>query len=285
MTSPHDFRLPHYAEEMLEDYVFGALSADEAAWLEEHIASCTACQHALVPLMAVVQSLPFATPAPPVPVSGDLWDRIERSIARTDTLTPLQAGGADPSQSNVRPFQSLRLMTRQWLAIAALMLVSLLGGTLLGQVLPQFDDGEEVEGQQIAIQFTDPGITATGELRYLPDEQVFVLDVTGMPELPEGYVYQAWLIEGDDPVPVGVMRAESGEIASAGNRDKFEMFCISVEPGPLGNPAPTSDPILVAPLNDDIAKSWSLPFISDSMEGADLNVVMDVFQGLARRSG
>ena len=253
MTSHQNLRRHHYAEDMLEDYALGTLYAEEAAWMEEHLASCTACQHALVPVMAAVQSLSFAPPDPPVPMSDDLWDRIERSLAQADTFTPRQDAGAEPPQSNIRPFHPRKLMTHQWMTIAALMVVSLLGGTLLGQVLPRFGD-EAIEGQQIAIEFTDPDITATGQLRYLPDAQVFVLEVSGMPELPEGYVYQAWLIDEEASVPAGVMRAETGEIAAVGDPVQFEMFCITVEEGPLGNPAPTSDPILIAslePNNDE----------------------------------
>ncbi|HVL25342.1 MAG TPA: anti-sigma factor, partial [Thermomicrobiales bacterium] len=140
-----------------------------------------------------------------------------------------------------------RLAPRQWLMVAALMVLSLIGGTLLGQVLPRFNADE---GQQIPIQFTDPTISATGELRYLPDEQVFVLDVTGMPEPPTGHVYQAWLIDAGGPIPVGVMDPASGEFASAGNRSQYTTFAITVEPGPLGNAAPTTEPVLVAQLDD-----------------------------------
>jgi hypothetical protein len=133
--------------------------------------------------------------------------------------------------------------------VAALMVLSLVTGAVIGQVLPRIgDDGPE--SQQIEIQFTDPNITATGALRYLPEEQVFVLEVTGMPEPPAGFVYQAWLIDGNAPIPVGVMNTESGELASAGNRDQFQTFAITVEAGPLGSAAPTSEPILVAALHE-----------------------------------
>jgi hypothetical protein len=141
------------------------------------------------------------------------------------------------------------LTSRQWLMVAALMVLSLIGGTLLGQVLPRLGE-DDVQGQQIAIQFTDPSITATGELRYLPEEQVFVLNVTGMPEPPQGQVYQAWLIDDSGPIPVGVMNPQLGEFASAGDRAQFQTFAITVEPGPLGNDAPTTEPILVAQLDD-----------------------------------
>ena len=254
MKSPTDLHNHHHADDLLEDYILGTLPAGYADWMQAHLESCPRCQAEFAPLIAGVQALPFAAPEPDVRMSDDLWDRIERSIssspgaAQPGPIVPLVVDRDQPA-SNVRSLPPSRMTPRQWMTIAALMLVSLLGGTLLGQVLPQFDSDEEIEGQQIAIQFTDPSITATGELRYLPDEQVFVLDVTGMPELPEGYVYQAWLIDENAPIPVGVMRAESGEIASAGDRNAFETFAITVEDGPLGNPAPTSDPILVASLD------------------------------------
>jgi hypothetical protein len=80
------------------------------------------------------------------------------------------------------------------------------------------------------------------------DEQVFVLEVTGLPELSEGEIYQAWLFQEDVPIPVGVMNAGTESFAVAGDRDNLELFCVTVEQGPLGSPAPTSDPILVASL-------------------------------------
>jgi hypothetical protein len=165
------------------------------------------------------------------------------------TFIPL---GEEPVVWDLPPAGSgpTRFSTRQWLMVAALMLVSLIGGALLGQALPQFAE-DEPQAQQIAIQFTDPDITATGELRYLPDEQIFVLTVNDMPEAPEGYVYQAWLIQGDEKIPAGVMNTDQGEIASVGNRSQFDTFAITVEPGPLGNHSPSSEPILVAPLGSN----------------------------------
>ena len=71
-----------------------------------------------------------------------------------------------------------------------------------------------------------------------------------MPEPPQGHVYQAWLIDAAGPVPVGVMNPDQGEFASAADRSQFQTFAITVEPGPLGNDAPTTDPILVAHLDD-----------------------------------
>jgi len=129
------------------------------------------------------------------------------------------------------------------------MLVSLIGGVLLAQALPRIG-GEPVQSQRIAVQFVNPGNTATGELQYLPEQQVFVFTVQNMPPPPAGHVYQAWLIDSSGPVSAGVINPTTGELASAGNRNQFETFAITVEPGPTGAEAPTTEPIMVAPLHD-----------------------------------
>ncbi len=236
---------------MLDGYLLGTLSSQDAAWMESHVRECPRCHEEIAPLMAAVQALPFGAPEPAVPMPDDLWDRIERSVStptrKEPDFIPLSSQPL-PQQSGATPS---RWTAREWLAIAAVALVSLLGGTLLGQALPQFfGDDDAEQGQVIAVQFTDPNVTASGQLRYLPDEQVFVLEITGLPELPEGQVYQAWLIDGSAPVPVGVVDAATGELASAGNRDTYQTFALTIEQGPLGNPAPTSDPIMVASLQD-----------------------------------
>jgi anti-sigma-K factor RskA len=251
MTASTDTHHNHnHADDLLDGYLLGTLSPADAAWMENHVRECPQCREEIAPLMAAVQALPFSAPEPDVPMSADLWDRIERSVSTPAPSTAsLPTPAAPPTPITSAP--SRRWGAREWLSIAAVALISLLGGTALGQALPQIlgDDGEQ-DQQVIAIQFTDPGITASGELRYLPDEQVFVLELTGMPELPEGQVYQAWLIDDSAPVPVGVMDPASGEIATAGDRDAYQTFAITVEQGPLGNPAPTSDPIMVAALQD-----------------------------------
>lgn len=253
MTAQHDLR-HHHTAELLEDYALGTLSADIAAWAKEHLDACPACQQALASLVGALQCLPFALPEPRVPpMSDDLWDRIEQSISRPESGSPVREATPVPPPANIRSLQPRRMRSPQWLGIAALMVLSLIGGTLLGQVLPRFGE-EQVESQQIAIQFTDPSITATGELRYLPDQQVFVLEVDGLTPPPEGFVHQAWLIDDAGPIPAGLMDTDRGEVATVGTPDRYQAFAITLEPGPLGNEAPTSDPILVASL-DDVARN------------------------------
>ena len=211
--------------------------------------TCAFCRAELGLLTAAAQALPFAAPDPDVEMSDDLWRRIEQSLSQPEATPALTQQAISTPPTPIRRDAPSRFTSRQWLMVAALMVLSLIGGTLLAQVLPRIGE-DEVQGQQIAIQFTDPNITATGELRYLPDEQVFVLNVSGMPEPPAGHVYQAWLIDDAGPIPVGVMNPDQGEFASAADRSQFQTFAITVEAGPLGNDAPTTEPILIAQLDD-----------------------------------
>lgn len=253
MNKPSDARTHKDAEELLEDYVLGTLSDADRVWMASHLQTCEICQEELAPLIGAMQALPFAAPEPDIQMSDAVWDRIERNISRPDTApanAPFVPLKTDLAPQNVTHHPSpIRKMRAPWPAVAALMVLSLIGGILLAQVLPSIGE-EDIQSQQIAIQFTDPDITATGELRYLPDEQVFVLSIDNMPAAPAGYVYQAWLIKGDSPVPAGVMNVSQGEVASTGDRSQFDAFAITVEPGPFGNQAPTSEPVLVAPLHD-----------------------------------
>ena len=244
MKPPTNLHNHHHADDLLEDYLLGTISAADALWMQAHLERCPRCRAELEPLMGAVQALPFAAHDPGVQMSDDLWNRIERSTSSQPSPTVVP----DPPVSKIRLLPPTRMTARPWLMIAALIVVSLLGGAIFGAGLSQVSDNEG-DAQQIAIQFTDPEITATGELRYLPEEQVFVLEVAGMPEPPSGYVYQAWLIEEGEPIPAGVMmNPETGELACVGDRDAFDTFAITIEPGPLGRPAPTSDPLLVASL-------------------------------------
>jgi hypothetical protein len=249
MTPDQHDRRHRYAAEMLEDYALSTLYADEAAWIEEHLTTCPSCQRALDPLIAAAQSLVFAAPDPPVPVSDDLWDRIARSLPPADASPPAADAPAEPLPSNIRPFRPRQLMTRQWMAVAALVVLSLLGGAVLGQLLTRTDE-DPIDSQTIAVQFTDPNMTATGVLRYIPGEEVFVLEVDGLTPPPAGFVHQGWLIDASGPVPAGLMDPHKGELAAVGTLDQYQTFAITLEPGPLGNAAPTTDPILVAPLED-----------------------------------
>lgn len=252
MSTPPDAFNHEHADTLIDDYVMGTLSPEDQEWMDGHLATCEICQETLPELLDAVQALPFGAPEPPVAMRDDLWIRIEAAIA--EPARSADSGMTPPHQVvEMRPPPTMQILSSRWMLSAAALLVAVICGVLLAQVLPKIG-GDSAKSQDIAFAFTDPDVSASGQLRYLPDEQVFVFSVPDMPVLPEGQVYQAWLIEGDKPpVPVGVMNAETGEVVAAGDRDTFDTFALTVEPGPLGSPAPTSKPIVVAPLHAEDA--------------------------------
>ena len=82
---------------------------------------------------------------------------------------------------------------------------------------------------------------ATGEVHYMPQQGVLMLDVKDLPPLPEGYVYEVWLIGEGNPVPAGVFADASAQHAVAADRSQFTTLAITREPGPLGTAAPTGE--------------------------------------------
>lgn len=253
-------------QELLAAAAFGTLTADEQRLLKSHLDGCAECRAELAEFRAIADALP-TTLDDRLP-SPELRDRIAAAIRLSSAATPppdsWRAASA-PLQTAAPPAQTLGthpvpsptpagkvtpFRQRYVWATAALVLLAVLAGALAGRTL--FADGGEdvVRGEPIALQMDPPIPNATGELVYMPEERVFKLTMHNMPAAPADHVYQVWLIDADGPEPVGMVDQASGQFAVAADRSRYETFAITVEPGPLGSQAPTSDPIITAPLDD-----------------------------------
>jgi hypothetical protein len=178
-----------------------------------------------------------------------VWNRIEVSISGAD-----ESGETAPAPIvEMRPPSNVRLLSSRWRWVAAAFLVLIIGGAVVARII-QGIGGDD--SQSIKFAFTDPDISANGKLAYFPDDKKFVFSSSDMPELAEGQVYQAWLIHGDEPpVPGGVMDTSTGKVEIDGDRGAFDTFALTVEPGPSGSAAPTSKPIVTAPLREGESKN------------------------------
>ena len=132
--------------------------------------------------------------------------------------------------------------------VAALLVVAVIAGALLGRAFLADNGGKTDEGEQIALQFTTPVPDVSAQLTYFADRQLLVLKTEHMPPPPADHVYQVWLIGGAGPVPVGTM--QDGGYATVADISRYQTFAITVEPGPLGSDQPTTEPIVVAPLDN-----------------------------------
>ena len=103
--------------------------------------------------------------------------------------------------------------------------------------------------QTVALAPTDAAPGASGEVRYLPDGQVLVVDVQNLPPLASGQVYEVWLIGADGPKPAGVFDQPTDEHAVIADRGQYQTLAITAEPGPLGTAAPTGEIVATATLS------------------------------------
>ena len=140
-----------------------------------------------------------------------------------------------------------------WTKIAAALAVVLIGSLIAWNFsLRGNDDAEGRVVGQFATTADAPSADSGGDIRYLPDRDIIVLEMHDLPALAEGEVYQLWLITGEDApapavtfVPSPIAGAET-IVAFAANPDQFDVLAITLEPGPIGSIEPTTKPILVA---------------------------------------
>ena len=243
--------------ELLAAAAFGTLTADEQRLLRSHLDGCAECRAELADYRVIAGALPVTLDerAP----SPELRDRIRASLWVSST-EPARGPEPDPWQvaASQRPVPAMPVepprptpaapapvrkvspfRNRYVCATAALVLLAVLAGTLASRMIFA-DDSEEAPGEAIALRMDPPIPNATGELMYMPDEQVFKLTMHNMPPPPANHVYQVWLIDAEGPEPMGMVHPASGQVAVAADRSQYDMFAITVEPGPLGSLAPTT---------------------------------------------
>ncbi len=120
-------RHDHIADEQLSAFFDGALSPDEAAQVEGHVADCADCRKRLAALdrmRRAVQLLPDS------PVAEAMWDRIEDTLPRKARLTSLYTW-----------------RMQQW-AVAAVLLIAIAAGALL--VVTTSETGPEAAYREAA---------------------------------------------------------------------------------------------------------------------------------------
>ena len=227
----------------LGSYLLGAMPDDELGGFEAHLSECPACHDEVDRLRVAADAMPVSVPLVPPPPA--LKNRI---MAVVEAEAELLAS-ADPAARAARPEQPAR-ERRSWLgwlsrpAVAlACALVLLVGGGVIGGLIA--GGGEETrtlsaqtapEGAEVDLKIGDEGAT---------------LVATGMPEPPEGRVYQVWTLKpGGKPVPTTALwtpRADgSADVAVPGSLDGVQSVLVSAEP-PGGSPAPTTTPVIDAP--------------------------------------
>lgn len=225
-------------EELAGLYALGVLDGDELILAERHLAICARCRQVVKGDRLAVAVLPLAVPGREAPTGFK-----ERLLARG--AAELTAPERPARPLTVVPARGGREATgaprRDWsawvLPIAALFLALIAGTAAIGQ---QLDASQVVASRP--LQGSAPQGSVTVLVRRSGDASLQLAD---MPALPSGGVYQAWLIEPNEPPePAGTALTGNGSIALSGDA-RGKTVAITVEPAP-GARTPSAAPILSA---------------------------------------
>jgi anti-sigma-K factor RskA len=243
--------------DLLGAFALGAVDAEEAATVRAHLATCAECQAEIAELWLAVDSLPdMIEPMEPPPA---LRDRIATAIA-AEAASPLPAPSASPAPEPmpaiapappatepIRKPASFWSRATPWAAAAAILLL-LSAGLLVWNLRLREQIATAPVAETIALAPTDVAPEARGEVTYLPQDDLFMLEVRDLPPLEPDQVYEVWLIGADGPEPAGIFDQPTDQHAIVADRDLYDTLAITAEPGPLGTEAPTGEIVATASL-------------------------------------
>ena len=228
-------------EDLSGAYVLGAIPREEYYGVRVHLAQCPSCTRLYQELRAVVALLPLSVLQLDPPAY--LKERILTAIQQE-----ARSSSVEPQHSNVRP---LRTPARQgWatrlVAIAAVLLLLLLGGMGIWNISLQ----KQLASVSPRVVTTMQGVaapkTAAGEVFYLPQQNVTLLIMHGLPTLTGTHLYQGWLLHDSQPTSVGLLtiQNDTASLSFSGDVSGFNGIAISLEPGPVASIGGLAGPII-----------------------------------------
>ena len=221
---------------LIAPYALDALSPAERARFEAHLSQCVGCQSELSGFVATAARLGDVESL--VPPAG-LRDRLMAEVATTRQERPVVVA--------LQPKSAFR-RTLPRLAMAAAFLVGAVG---IGGYVSERDQANEYRAQSDTItkivaasdaKTTDKKFDGGGQVRLIASEKAnsAYIVAKGLPGLPDGKVYQVWMVKDDSPTSQGVF-ASSGSMVMKG-LDGADRVAITVEPKG-GSKQPSTAPI------------------------------------------
>jgi anti-sigma-K factor RskA len=226
VTGGDDHR--HWDDEVAS-YALGALTASEAAELEEHMAGCERCRVQLEWLAPAVAALPASVPQLEPP------RRLRRRVMAAARVEPRASPEGAPTSSRWRT----RLVPAAAAAVVAIALavgIASIGG----------GDGGEASTVSAEV-LSDRASGAAGRLITVGSEAT--LEVEHMPRLTPADVYEAWVQRGDrlEPSTTFIVDSDGNGAAAIPNVGGADRVMVTREPRG-GSEAPTTEPLLQAPV-------------------------------------
>ncbi len=221
-------------EELSGAYALEAVTPAEREAAQAHLVGCAACSRRLQELRTVVDLLPYSAPQvnPPESLKGRLLEAIRMENTQTQAV---------PISRNARP-RPRRSWSTQLLAIAAVLMLLLFGGMTTWNIsLQQQNSSLQQENaslqRQLALAYGLHGNGVSGKLIYLPQQNITLLVIDGLPELEGTQVYQGWLIHGKRPTSIGLLNMQNGvaSVIYTGTFAGYQVAAVSREPGPMAS--------------------------------------------------
>ncbi|HEY1133548.1 MAG TPA: anti-sigma factor [Nocardioides sp.] len=254
-------------------YAVDALSAEERAGFEQHLAECPACREEVDSLREAAALLPAITETEPSP---GVRAAVLAGITQIRPLPPLVQHGPEtealPERAGtVVPLRRRRFRTALVAAAAALIVaggvgvgISQIDGDADGtsqEADPQEPTDEPADEVQEVLTASDVRIVdasttlpegTRASVHWSPSLGKAVLVTDGMPAAPAGKLYELWYQDGEGSmVRAGLMpEGEDNTVLLEGDGTGAQGIGITVEPAPHGSEQPSTDPVAFFALED-----------------------------------
>ena len=223
-------------------YALGSLDPEEAEAVEKHLQKCEICQGELESYKEVVDQIGLAVPIIDPPAG--LKTKILEKTAVNDQIQA-KADVRKPS------FFSRQFIPLRWGIAGLVLILLLLAGNLflLSEVSNLRHLAAEPEFKMIALAApNDIPEEANGLLVISPNGEYGTLVTEGLSPLPQGEVYQLWLIQDGQRESGGtfvVTDTGYGSLYVSSNKPliNYQAFGVTVEPEG-GSPQPTGEKVL-----------------------------------------
>jgi anti-sigma-K factor RskA len=226
-------------------YLLGALSELERQAFESHLERCAGCREQVERLRPAAEALPRSvTPlVPPPRLKAALMEVVDSEARGREAPARRPLGerlrGFVPRIGGMRPAAA-------WVSAAFLLAVGIAGGFGVARVT----GGDDTRTVQASVD-SSRAPQASASLRvYGNGENGALLRAHGLPSLPRGRVYQAWVQRGREIVPQSTFDvSRDGGAATAVVEDLRGADAVMVTSEPRGGSmAPSQRPLLQARL-------------------------------------
>ena len=247
-------------EELSAAYALGAVTPEEQQAARAHLATCPKCARLAGQLRSVVDLLPLSVAQVTPPAA--LRDRVLAAIQQDSRVVPIERG----AQIRARRKKPAWGWGTRLLAAAAIVLLMLTGAmtawnvslqqhvATLQQQNTQLGSQAAALQRQVAqvyaMQGKGPAQAASGSLIYIPQKNITLLYLFGLPQLQGSHLYQGWLIRGTKPISIGPLAVQNGvaSLTYSGTVSGYDLAAVSLEPGPLPSTPAPQGPVIVTGL-------------------------------------